>query len=289
MERRLGMVDSGVDGYYCRPAVCALRRTNIEIAMSHHFVRFNDVTVRYPGSDRNAVDGVSLLITHGEHVALLGLNGAGKSTLMLTINGLLMPTSGDVNVGDVPVTKKTFPIVRQSVGMVFQNADDQLFMPTVEDDVAFGPRNMGLPETEVERRVNAALEAVGCRDLRRRAPFQLSGGQKRMCAIATVLSMEPAILVLDEPSANLDARSRRQLIDVLRRFSHTMILATHDVEMAAELCERAVLLSDGRVAADAPLMNVLEHSDMLDLSPSRLSYLHEIISDRNRQKDTHAG
>ncbi|MDE5555648.1 MAG: energy-coupling factor ABC transporter ATP-binding protein, partial [Muribaculaceae bacterium] len=170
--------------------------------MSHHYIRFNDVHFTYPNG-YEALKGVSFLITHGEKVALLGLNGAGKSTVLLHTNGLLMPTSGEVNVGDIPVTKKTLPIVRQSVGMVFQNADDQLFMLTVEEDVAFGPLNMGLDGAEVDRRVVSALESVGASDLRTRSPFRLSGGQKKRVAIATVLSMEPSILVMDEPTAEL--------------------------------------------------------------------------------------
>ena len=144
--------------------------------MSHHFIRFTDVHYAYPGG-HEALRGVSFLITHGEKVALLGSNGAGKSTLLLHTDGLLMPTSGGVNVGDVPVTKKTLPLIRQSVGMVFQNPDDQLFMPSVEEDVAFGPANMNLPREEIERRVDEALRAVGMEKLRHRSPMQLSGGQ----------------------------------------------------------------------------------------------------------------
>ncbi len=220
--------------------------------MSHHYIRFNDVHFTYP-SGYEALKGVSFLITHGEKVALLGLNGAGKSTVLLHTNGLLMPTSGEVNVGDIPVTKKTLRIVRQSVGMVFQNADDQLFMPTVEEDVAFGPLNMGLDTAEVDRRVAAALESVGASDLRDRSPFRLSGGQKKRVAIATVLSMEPSILVMDEPTAELDLEARRQVCDIVKSFHHTCLIATHDLALARELCERAIVISDGRVTADGPV------------------------------------
>lgn len=186
-------------------------------------------------------------------MALLGLNGAGKSTVLLHTNGLLMPTSGEVNVGDIPVTKKTLRIVRQSVGMVFQNADDQLFMSTVEEDVAFGPLNMGLSGAEVERRVGSALEKVGASDLRGRSPFRLSGGQKKRVAIATVLSMEPSILVMDEPTAELDLEARRQVCDIVKSFHHTCLIATHDLTLARELCERAIVIADGRVVADGPV------------------------------------
>lgn len=219
--------------------------------MSHHFVRFSDVHYSYPDGTE-ALRGVSFCVTHGERVALLGLNGCGKSTLLLHTNGLLLPTQGEVNIGDVPVTRKTLPAVRRTVGMVFQNPDDMLFMPTVYDDVAFGPRNMKLPETEVDRRVRDALAAVGLAGCDDKPAFRLSGGQRRSAAIASVLSMEPDILVLDEPTSNLDLRARRNLIDLLKTFSHTIILATHDLDMALELCPRSLLMRDGLIAAAGP-------------------------------------
>ncbi len=224
--------------------------------MSHHYIQFSDVYYRYPNG-YEALSGVTFRVTHGEKVALLGLNGAGKSTLLLHTNGLLLPSQGEVNIGDVPVRKSTMRLVRQAVGMVFQNPDDQLFMPTVADDVAFGPQNMGLPPDEVSRRVSLALADVGATDLADRPPFELSGGQKRMAAIATVLSMEPDILVMDEPTANLDSSARRRLLNILHSFRHTMLVATHDLDMALELCPRAILLDHGRVAADGPTASLL--------------------------------
>jgi cobalt/nickel transport system ATP-binding protein len=224
--------------------------------MSHHYIQFSDVHYRYPNG-YEALSGVTFRVTHGEKVALLGLNGAGKSTLLLHTNGLLLPSQGEVNIGDVPVRKSTMRLVRQAVGMVFQNPDDQLFMPTVADDVAFGPQNMGLPPDEVSRRVSLALADVGATDLADRPPFELSGGQKRMAAIATVLSMEPDILVMDEPTANLDSSARRRLLNILHSFRHTMLVATHDLDMALELCPRAILLDHGRVAADGPTASLL--------------------------------
>jgi len=209
--------------------------------------------VRYSYPDgHEALKGISFLATHGEKVAVLGLNGAGKSTMLLHCNGLLLPTSGEVNVGDVPVVKKTLPLIRQTVGMVFQNPDDQLFMPTVEEDVAFGPMNMKLPQEEIERRIEKSLSMVGALNLRKRAPFRLSGGQKRAVAIATVLAMEPSILVMDEPTSDLDLRARRDLIRLLKSFTHTCLIATHDLDMALEVCPRAILIDDGRVIDDAP-------------------------------------
>lgn len=224
--------------------------------MSHHYIKFTDVHYRYPNG-YEALRGLNFLITHGERVALLGRNGAGKSTALLLTNGLLLPASGEVNVGDVPVVKKTLPLVRQSVGMVFQNPDDQLFMPTVEEDVAFGPLNMKLPQEEVERRVSRALELVGASDLRKRQPSQLSGGQKRRIAIATVLSMEPSVLVLDEPTSNLDFAARRDLINVLKDFTHTQLIATHDLDMVRELCPRTIVIDAGKVVADGETAAIL--------------------------------
>lgn len=219
--------------------------------MSHHFIQFSDVHYRY-SNGTEALKGVTFRVTHGEKVALLGLNGAGKSTLLLHTNGLLLPTSGEVNVGGIPVTKKTAPSVRRAVGMLFQNPDDQLFMPTVAEDVAFGPLNMGLEQPEVERRVKDALAKVGASGLENRSPFQLSGGQKKSVAFATVLSMEPEILVMDEPTASLDMRAARQVTEIIRAFDHTCLIATHDLELARDLCPRSILIADGRVLADGP-------------------------------------
>lgn len=195
-------------------------------------------------------------------MALLGRNGAGKSTLILMTNGLLMPTSGEVNIGGIPITKRTLMQVRQSVGMVFQNPDDQLFMPTVEEDVAFGPLNMNLPYEEVERRVVEALTSVKALNLRKKSPMQLSGGQRRRVAIATVLSMEPAILVLDEPTANLDFISRRDLLDLLKGFTHTQLIATHDLDMVRELCGRTIILDEGKIIADGQTNDILEDANV---------------------------
>lgn len=231
--------------------------------MSHHYLRFSHVTYTYPGGVK-ALDDVSLLITHGEKVALVGTNGAGKSTLMLHSNGLLTPTSGEVIVGDVPVTKKTMPIIRRTVGLVFQNPDDMLFMPTVEEDVAFGPLNMELPDDEVRRRVREALKAVGAWELRERAGHELSGGQKRSVTIATVLAMGPSILVLDEPSSNLDPRARRLLMEQIESFDHTCLIATHDMDLVRSLCPRTVVMRHGRILADGPTADILSDTLLLD-------------------------
>jgi len=223
--------------------------------MSHHYLHFDDVHYAYPGG-REALRGVSFRITHGERVALVGANGAGKSTLLLHTDGLLLPDRGRISVGGIEITRKTLSRIRQTVGLVFQNADDQLFMPTVEEDVAFGPSNMGLTREEIAQRVTRALEAVGAESLRHVSPHRLSGGQKKSVSIATVLSMEPAILVMDEPTSNLDPHARRQVIDLLARFDHTMLIATHDMDMIPELCPRTIVMKEGRIAADGDTMRI---------------------------------
>ncbi|WP_417014385.1 energy-coupling factor ABC transporter ATP-binding protein [Alistipes sp.] len=230
--------------------------------MSHHYLRFDDVHYRYPDGCE-ALRGVSFRIVHGEKVALVGANGAGKSTLLLHTDGLLMPSQGEVVVGGIKLTRRTLPLVRQSVGLVFQNSDDQLFMPTVGEDVAFGPVNMGLEPAEIERRVTEALAAVGASHLREASPFRLSGGEKKRAAIASVLSMEPSVLVMDEPTAGLDPRARRQVIELLRRFDHTTLIATHDMEMVFDLCPRTIVLKEGRIAADGDTRHVFGDSALL--------------------------
>ena len=231
--------------------------------MSHHRIAFEDVHFSYPDGTQ-ALKGVSLTITHGESVGIIGANGAGKSTLLLHLNGCLLPTKGRVLIGDVEVGRKTRSEVRKRVGLVFQDPDDQLFMPTVYEDVAFGLLNMGLKEGVVEERVERALRALGCQGLRDRPPHRLSMGQKRAVSIATVMAMEPDILAMDEPTANLDPRSRREVISFLRGFIHTKIIATHDLDLALEVCKRVILLKDGTVKADGPARRILLDRDLLE-------------------------
>ena len=231
--------------------------------MSHHYLRFDDVHYRYPNG-YEALCGVSFCITHGEKVALVGANGAGKSTLLLHTNGLLIPSQGEVVMGGIKLTRRTLPLVRQSVGLVFQDSDNQLFMPTVEEDVAFGPSNMRLEPEEIRRRVTEALDAVGALHLRGASPFRLSGGQKKRVAIATVLSMEPSVLVMDEPTSNLDPRARRQIIDLIRRFGHTTLIATHDMEMVLDLCDRTIVMKQGRIVAAGSTRHVFGDLALLE-------------------------
>jgi cobalt/nickel transport system ATP-binding protein len=206
--------------------------------------------------------GLDLHITHGERVAVLGPNGAGKTTLMLHLNGLLSG-EGELEVAGFRVGEDDAQALRAAVGLVFQDPDDQLFMPTVREDVAFGPLNLGASRDEAEARVASALAAVRMTDVAGRAPHQLSLGQRRRVAIATVLAMHPRLLVLDEPSANLDPRARRELLEVLGRVTQTMVVVTHDLPFAAGLCERAVVLSAGRIVADGPCLEILGDEDLL--------------------------
>jgi cobalt/nickel transport system ATP-binding protein len=233
--------------------------------MSHHLVEVKDLEYAYPDGTP-VLRGVSFRITHGESVALIGANGAGKSTLLLQLNGCLVPRAGTVRIGDLPLNKETLSHVRRTVGLVFQDPDDQLFMPLVYDDVAFGPLNLGLPVAEVEERVNRALDTVGALHLKDRPPYRLSGGEKRAVAIAAVLSMSPDILVMDEPTSYLDPKTRRQLIELLRTFHHTLIIATHDLDMVLDLCDRTIILRAGQVVADGPTRDLLQDDELLDAS-----------------------
>jgi cobalt/nickel transport system ATP-binding protein len=233
--------------------------------MSHHIVEVKELKYTYPDGNP-ALRGISFRITHGETVGIVGANGAGKSTLLLHLNGCLVPESGVVRIGDFPLTKKTLDHVRRTVGMVFQDPDDQLFMPLVYEDVAFGPLNLGLPGEDVDERVERALATVGASHLKDRPPYRLSGGEKRAVAIASVLAMSPSILVMDEPTSNLDPKARRQLIELLKTFDHTIIVATHDLDMVLDLCRRTIVMRDGRVVADGPSRDILQDEELLDSS-----------------------
>jgi cobalt/nickel transport system ATP-binding protein len=215
----------------------------------------------YPDG-RKALDGVSLKIEAGEKVALVGPNGAGKSTFLLHINALL-EGQGKITVAGLSLRKENLPVVRALVGLVFQNPDDQLFSPTVFEDVAFGPLHMGLGEEAVCARVEEALAQVHMGEYAGRAPYHLSTGEKKRIAIATVLSMCPAMLILDEPTAGLDPRSRRALIDLLAEMEISMLIATHDMLMVKELLPRVVILDGGRVAADGPTDSMLADDALL--------------------------
>ncbi len=230
--------------------------------MSQPVVEIRNLNFAYPDGTE-ALKNISLSIGPGEAVALVGANGAGKSTLLLHLNGYLRPTSGEILIGGTRLTRETAAAVRRAVGMVFQDPDDQLFMPTVGEDVAFGPLNAGLPPDEIERRVASALERVGKSHLENRPPYKLSAGEKRAVAIATVLALSPDVLVMDEPSSNLDPRGRRRLIEQLRSFEHTRIIATHDLELVVEVCSRVVVLDGGSVVAEGPATTLLNDEALM--------------------------
>jgi cobalt/nickel transport system ATP-binding protein len=231
--------------------------------MSQHHLAAAALSYTYPDGTP-ALRNVSLDIHPGESVAIVGANGAGKSTLLAQFGGVLTPSSGSVTVGDTAVTQSTLPQIRRLVGMIFQDADDQLFMPSVFEDVAFGPLNLGLTLEECRQRAQHCLEQVGAWHLRGRPPHRLSGGEKRRVAIAAVLAMSPSILLLDEPTAGLDPRARRQAIGLLGALRQTRIVATHDLEMVLELCPRTICLHKGEAVADGPTSAILRRPDLLE-------------------------
>jgi cobalt/nickel transport system ATP-binding protein len=224
-------------------------------------IKVKDLHFSYPDGHA-ALNGVSLNLCQGDKVALVGPNGAGKSTLMLHLNGILSG-EGTIRVAEMPLEPGNLPVIRGMVGLVFQNPDDQLFSPTVFEDVAFGPLHMGLPEAEVRQRVERALEAVQMSSYRDRLSHHLSVGEKKRIAIATVLSMDPSILVLDEPTAGLDPRARRKLINLLRDLPITMLVSTHDMAMVKELFPRMIVMDDGCIVADGLTMDLLEDQHLL--------------------------
>jgi cobalt/nickel transport system ATP-binding protein len=221
-----------------------------------------DLLFAYPDGTQ-ALFGVNLTIGTGERVALLGPNGAGKTTLVMHLNGIHPVQGGSVTVGGLPVAKEHLREIRRRVGIVFQDPDDQLFMPTVRDDVAFGPANLGIRGDELDERVRAALTAVGMDGVQDRAPHHLSFGQRRRVAVATVLAMEPEILVLDEPSSNLDPAGRRELAEILLGLDITMLMVTHDLPYALELCPRSVVINGGLIVGDGPTVDVLSDDRLM--------------------------
>ncbi|MEX2081598.1 MAG: ATP-binding cassette domain-containing protein [Dehalococcoidia bacterium] len=218
---------------------------------------------RYPDG-LHALKGIELCISPGEKVALVGPNGAGKSTLMLHLNGIHLPQEGTVAIAGQAVERRALKRIRSQVGLVFQDPDDQLFSPTVFEDVAFGPIHMGIAEEEIRGRVERALAAVGMAGFEKRLPHHLSLGQRKRVALATVLSMEPSVLVFDEPSAGLDPRGRRELIRLLSGLQQTLLVSTHDMRLVAEVFPRIVVMDDGLIVADGPTAEVLADEALLE-------------------------
>jgi cobalt/nickel transport system ATP-binding protein len=229
----------------------------------HHSIEIDNLTFSYPDG-HSALSSVSLHIQPCEKVALVGPNGAGKSTLILHLNGILESQSGDLRVAGLPVVKENYGKVRARVGLVFQNPDDQLFSPTVYEDVAFGPLYQGLPPDQVRQRVEEALAVVHMSDYARRVSHHLSVGEKKRIAIATVLSMKPEVLVLDEPTAGLDPRARRSLIRLLDDLEITMLVSSHDMLMVRELFPRMVIMDEGCIVADGPTLALMDDEALLN-------------------------
>lgn len=232
--------------------------------MSEYHIEVQNLSFQYP-DHHTALKNVSFDIAPYEKVALVGPNGSGKSTLLQHLNGILRTDNGSISICGIPLSDKTIPQIRSWIGLVFQNPDDQLFSPRVYDDVAFAPRYMGLPENEVQVRVTRALKAVGMEGYATRVSYHLSTGEKKRIAIATVLSADTRILVLDEPSAGLDPRTRRNLINLLKHFSdQTLLVSTHDMRLAAELCTRIIVLDEGKIVAIGKTEDILYNRELME-------------------------
>ena len=231
-------------------------------AATQGLLEVKDLAFAYPDG-RQVLFGVNLTVRPGERVAVLGPNGAGKTTLVLHLNGTLPAGSGSVRVDGVTAAKLSLREIRRRVGVVFQDPDDQLFSPTVRDDVAFGPKNLGYRGHELDHKVHEALRAVGMERFTHRAPHHLSFGQRRRVAAATVLAMDPTVLLLDEPSSNLDPSARREFADFVLSLGLTTVMVTHDLLYALQLCPRSVIMNNGRIVADGPTSDILADTALL--------------------------
>ena len=234
-------------------------------------IEFQHVNFAYE-KDRSVLRDLSFRIEEGESVGLIGANGAGKSTVMKLLLGLLPPGEGRILVDGVPVEKKTLPEIRRKLGFVLQNSDNQMFMPTVYEDMIFAPLNYGLSREEAERRVDAALDRLNLQALKHRHNHRISGGEKRMAAIATILAMEPKAVLMDEPSSALDPCNRRLVINTIRELKQTKLITSHDLDMILDTCERVILLDGGRIAADGPAEELLRDKALLEAHRMELPF-----------------
>ena len=234
-------------------------------------IEFQNVSFAYE-KDRPVLRELSFRIGDGEAVGLIGANGAGKSTVMKLLLGLIAPTEGSILVDGIRVEKKSLPEIRRKLGFVLQNSDNQMFMPTVYEDMIFAPLNYGLSREEAERRVDTALERLGMQELKHRHNHRISGGEKRMAAIATILAMEPEAVLMDEPSSALDPCNRRRVINIIRELPQTKLITSHDLDMILDTCERVILLSGGRIVADGPAEVILRDKALLEAHRMELPF-----------------
>ena len=226
-------------------------------------IEIKDLYYKYPDG-YEALKGVDLTLHKGQSLGIVGSNGAGKSTLLLQLTGINRPSSGKIEINSLEVNKKNLAQIRKDIGFVFQNPEDQLFTTSIYEDVAFGPKNYKLSRQEVDKRVTESLEKVGILELKNRAPYRLSGGQKNLAAIATAISMEPSILIMDEPTSALDPKARRKLINLLNSFDYTKIIASHDLDMILDTCERTIVLKNGQIVADGDTQIILLDRDLME-------------------------
>ena len=226
-------------------------------------IEIKDLHYKYPDG-YEALKGIDLTLHKGQSLGIVGSNGAGKSTLLLQLTGINRPSSGKIEINSLEVNKKNLAQIRKDIGFVFQNPEDQLFTTSIYENVAFGPKNYKLSKQEVDKRVTESLEKVGILELKNRAPYRLSGGQKNLAAIATAISMEPSILIMDEPTSALDPKARRKLINLLNSFDYTKIIASHDLDMILDTCERTIVLKNGQIVADGYTQNILLDRDLME-------------------------
>ena len=239
--------------------------------MNQEYLSVNNISFEYPDGFK-ALENINLSLSKGERLAVLGPNGAGKTTLILHLNGILGDLNGQITLNNNSFSEENISKIRKSVGLVFQDPDDQLFMPTVIEDVMFGPKNFGYNDTESEELAIDALKQVNMIDFLDRPPHHLSYGQKRKVAIASVLASKPKLLVLDEPGSNLDPSSRRELIEILNNLEVSKILVTHDLPMALEICERSIVLNDGKITRDDNTLNILKDETFMKNNRLELPY-----------------
>ena len=234
-------------------------------------IEFQNVDFSYE-KDRKVLHDMSFSIGKGESVGLIGANGAGKSTIMKLLLGLLGPDSGKVLIDGIEVKKDTLGDIRAKLGFVLQNSDNQMFMPTVYEDMIFGPLNYGLPREEADRRVDEVLGRLGLEYLKNRYNHKISGGEKRMAAIATILAMEPEAILMDEPTSALDPYNRRIVINTIKGLPQTRLIASHDLDMILDTCDRVILISGGRIAADGPVREILTDRELLEANRMELPF-----------------